>query len=146
MCNTLVTPDTNLFQVSSFHHFLSQCAETEAELTFSEGSQPEEHDKYCMACFAGAFVQSNCPRQEKRKKKKNNTSALNGTIFLAYLEHAEPNTNALIIISPHKGLLSQLAAQQGRIFSPPVFLQTSRSLFPLPWWFQRSSGCLCCQW
>lgn len=48
-------------------------------------------------------------------------SALNGTIFSTYSEHAKPDTNALIIISPHKGLLSQLAAQQRRISSPPVF-------------------------
>lgn len=49
-------------------------------------------------------------------------SALNGTIFLTYSEHAKPDANALIIISPHKGLLSQLAAQQRRISSPPVFM------------------------
>lgn len=62
--------------------------------------------------------------------------ALNGNIFLMYSEHAKPDTNALIIISPHKGLLSQLPAQQCRISSPLVFLRSSRSLFPLLWSFQ----------
>lgn len=56
--------------------------------------------------------------------------ALNGNIFLMYSEHAKPDTNALIIISPHKGLLSQLAAQQRRISSPPVFF--TKQLFSFP--------------
>lgn len=47
-----------------------------------------------------------------------------------YSEHAKPDTNALIIISPHKGLLSQLAAQQCRIFSPLVFYKAA-ALFSL---------------
>lgn len=65
-------------------------------------------------------MQSNCPRQ--KEKRKNNMSALNGTVYLMYSEHAKPDTNALIIISPHKGLLSQLAAWQRRISGLPFFL------------------------
>lgn len=63
--------------------------------------------------------------------------ALNGNIFLMYSEHAKPDTNALIIISPHKGLLSQLAAQQCRISSPLVFFYEAAVLFSLC--FGRSS-------
>lgn len=62
--------------------------------------------------------------------------ALNGNIFLMYSEHAKPDTNALIIISPHKELLSQLAAQQCRISSPLVFYKAA-VLFSLC--FGRSS-------
>lgn len=134
-------------KVSWFHHVLSPCTEAEPVL-LSEGSEPEGHDECCMGC-----LQEPLYKVIVSGKKKTNTSALNGTIFLTYSEQAKPDTNALTIISPHKGLLPQLAEQSPEfpalcfLLSFSIFfLQTSRFLFSLPWWFQWSCGCLCCQW
>lgn len=59
----------NLFHVSWFHHFLSPCAQTVTESAFSEGSQPEEHDEYCMVCLEVPFYKVIVL---DKKKKKNN--------------------------------------------------------------------------
>lgn len=80
-----------------------------------------------MVYCAGPFVQRNCTKKEE---KKNTISALNRNIFLTYSEQAKPDTNALIIISPHKGLLSQLAAQQLKISSPLFYSTKQPFSFP----------------